>query len=127
MRLLDTNIFLEILLGQSRAADCRGFIEDHLGDVCISQFSLHSIGVILFRLNRPDVFRRFIADVLPVVDLVGLDADRYQEVLKFREIGGFDFDDAYQCAVAAAHGLTLVTMDQDFARLSARPPQVEFL
>jgi len=45
--LLDTNIFLEILLGQDKKEVCKKFLETHIGEIFISDFSLHSIGVIL--------------------------------------------------------------------------------
>ena len=59
MRLLiDTNLFLEVILDQQRAAEARQFLsrtEEH--DFFISDFSLHSVGLLLFRYNRHDTFR----------------------------------------------------------------------
>jgi predicted nucleic acid-binding protein len=60
--LLDTNIFLEILLDQERASEARQLLsavdKHHL---YISDFSLHSIGLVLFRHNRYDVFQHAVA------------------------------------------------------------------
>lgn len=48
--LLDTNVFLEILLEQERAAEARTLLKqtsEH--EFFLSDFSLHSIGLLLFR------------------------------------------------------------------------------
>ena len=45
--LLDTNIFLEILLNQDKKEKAKMFIFDNIERLFISDFSLHSIGVIL--------------------------------------------------------------------------------
>ncbi len=66
MFLIDTNIFLEILLGQDKKEICNNFLNDHIDDLAISDFSLHSIGVILFKYRKQDVFLKFISDVLPM-------------------------------------------------------------
>ena len=50
--LVDTNIFLEVLLEQSRANDAKKLlIKTNAYDFLISDFSLHSIGV--FRKKPP--------------------------------------------------------------------------
>jgi predicted nucleic acid-binding protein len=51
MFLVDTNIFLEILLTQDKKAICKKFLDKNIGNLHITDFSLHSIGVILFRYN----------------------------------------------------------------------------
>ncbi len=59
MYLLDTNIFLEILLGQEKKDECKKFLIANEDNIFISDFSLHSIGVILFRHNssfKPTLF-----------------------------------------------------------------------
>ncbi|MBX2964119.1 MAG: hypothetical protein KF687_16530 [Cyclobacteriaceae bacterium] len=45
--LADTNIFLEILLGQQNSSLCKEFLTDIKNEIFISDFSLHTIGVIL--------------------------------------------------------------------------------
>jgi predicted nucleic acid-binding protein len=47
MYLLDTNILLEILLQQEKSSECEHFMNNNLGAIAISDFTLHSIGVIL--------------------------------------------------------------------------------
>jgi predicted nucleic acid-binding protein len=55
MYLVDTNVFLEILLTQEKQDACRKFLETNVGSLFISDFSLHSIGVILFRNNKEEI------------------------------------------------------------------------
>jgi uncharacterized protein len=40
-------------------------LQGEKGAAWISDFTLHSIGVLLFRQKRPEVFDRFVADTLP--------------------------------------------------------------
>ena len=56
--LIDTNIFLEVLLEQVQANDAQALlatVEAH--EFFISDFSLHSIGLLLFRRKQFHVFR----------------------------------------------------------------------
>ncbi|MEK6288198.1 MAG: hypothetical protein AABO57_20960 [Acidobacteriota bacterium] len=66
MRLLiDTNIFLEILLEQSRAEEAKELlrkVDQH--DFFISDFALHSVGLLLLRQRKPEVFRSFLSDIM---------------------------------------------------------------
>jgi len=63
--LVDTNIWLELLLNQERAGEVRRLFEEHDGaDFAITEFSLYSIGIILTRLDKDAVFSQFIADTL---------------------------------------------------------------
>lgn len=47
MYLIDTNIFLEILLNQDKKEICKNFLSENFNLLHISDFSIHSIGVIL--------------------------------------------------------------------------------
>ena len=63
--LLDTNIFLEIILDQEKAVEAKNLLlhaEQH--DFFISDYSLHSIGLLLFRKNRHSTFQEFVQDVI---------------------------------------------------------------
>lgn len=123
MYLFDTNIFLEILLGQERAAVC----ERALGSLneektCwVTSFSLHSIEAILSsRDGCEDVLQKFLRDFIGRSGLV----HRYEttteeewqisELLKRVEL---DFDDTVQYYVARKKNLALVTLDRDFQKI----------
>ena len=114
--LVDTNVFLEILLGQAAREKCKRFLHEE-NDLFISDFSLHSIGVLLFRQDAVAVFGEFVADSLPNLEIVSLSHTGYGEVVAAQRNFGFDFDDAYQFAVARENKLIIVTQDQDFARV----------
>ncbi|MGH9431235.1 MAG: hypothetical protein ACRD3T_06805 [Terriglobia bacterium] len=51
MRLpVDTNLFIEVLLNQARARAARALLENRKGhDIFVTDFALHSIGLLLFR------------------------------------------------------------------------------
>lgn len=124
--LVDTNVFLEILLRQPNTERCKAFLQDNPGQCGLSDFSLHSIGVIGFRGRREASYRAFLNDTLPALALLHLDKPGYPAVLQAHENFGLDFDDAYQFALAKAHGLTLVTQDKDFQRVKNEIP-VKFI
>ena len=117
MFLVDTNVFLEILLKRDKKEDCKKFLDDNIGDLNITDFSLHSIGVILFRYGKEEVFRRFIEDIMPNIKLLSLPMELYKEVINVRKNLNLDFDDAYQYSVAKYYGLKVATMDRDFERI----------
>jgi hypothetical protein len=84
----------------------------------LTDFSLHSIGVILTRLNKHDLFLHFISDTLEdsAVQVTRLDSAGLKEVPAVCRRFGLDFDDAYQYLAADKHNLTLVSFDSDFDR-----------
>ncbi len=115
--LIDTNIFLEILLNQAKKEFCKSYLTSKIGKIVISDFSLHSIGVILFRNKRFELYNSFIADILPKIRLVSLPKDSYYKVQNFANQFNLDFDDSYQVAVAENFNLTIATMDADFNKV----------
>jgi predicted nucleic acid-binding protein len=101
--LIDTNIFLEVLLEQARANEAREFLaKTDAHDFFISDFSLHSIGLILLRHNKSDAFRQFLSDmVIRAGSAVALlNADEMAAVADYAATFNLDFDDAYQYAAA---------------------------
>lgn len=115
--LLDTNIFLEILLNQERAGECKKFITDNENVICISDFALHSIGVILFRNNHQKVYSSFLENFISELYILTLDKNSYYEIAKISEEYKLDFDDSYQLTVASEFNLSLITLDKDFNKL----------
>jgi len=116
MFLVDTNVFLEILLKQEKRDICKKFLDDNIGSLNITDFSFHSIGVILFRYNEEGIFHRFVQDVIPNVNLLSLPLNKYEELIRIKNSYNLDFDDAYQYKTAQYYGLKVVTMDKDFQR-----------
>ena len=117
--LVDTNVFLEIILEQEKAAEAKALLtktEEH--QFYISDYSVHSIGLLLFRRKQHDVFREFLNDVLRQAgtSVVSLPADSLGSAIEAAQRYNLDFDDAYQYAAAENHGLTIVSFDADFDR-----------
>jgi len=117
MFLADTNIFLEILLDHGKKEDCKRFLDENIGNINISDFSLHSIGIILLRHDKEDIFRRFVEDVMPNTRLLSLPVKLYRQLVNASKSLNLDFDNAYQYTIAKHYGLKVVTMDRDFERI----------
>ena len=65
MYLVDSNVWLELLLEQERADDVRRFFQ--VVEACylsLTEFSLYSIGIILTRLNKDAIFEEFLSDTV---------------------------------------------------------------
>ena len=117
--LLDTNIFLEVMLGQKEAVSAQRLLaagQQH--ELFVSDFSLHSIGCHLFRRGKASEFKQFFRDVVVTggIRIASLGEQQYEvaadAAAKFR----LDFDDAYQYAVARTQGLSIISFDADFDR-----------
>jgi len=83
----------------------------------ISDFSIHSIGIILFKYNEENIFFRFIEDVVPNVNTLSLPREYYKEVIETRKQHALDFDDSYQFNLAKVNNLSLATLDKDFRKI----------
>jgi len=119
MYLLDSNIFLELLLDQDRADDVEKFLRSVPSErLNISEFSLYSVGIVLFRRKLFDVFVRFVEDIIITggVRLLRLSTEEAKELAKVAQRFKLDFDDAHQYTIAERYGLTIVSFDSDFDR-----------
>jgi predicted nucleic acid-binding protein len=64
MYLVDTNIWLERLLDQERSEEVGQFLSGAAADeLLVSDFTLHSIGIILNRLGQRPVLPQFVEDL----------------------------------------------------------------
>ena len=93
------------------------FLDKNIVSIHISDFSLHSIGVILFRQKEETLFLNFISDILPKTSLISLPKSGYEELLRIRAKFDLDFDDSYHYCLCRHFDFTLVTMDQDFKKV----------
>ena len=119
MFLVDTNVWLELLLEQQKAHEVRQFLEGRdSGELAITEFSLYSIGIILTRLKKDDLFADFVSDTVEGsgVLLVRLDGTGLKELLVVQRRFGLDFDDAYQYVAPGRNTMTLLSFDSDFDR-----------
>lgn len=124
--LFDTNIFLEILLNQDKKEKAKNLIKNHLNQLYISDFSLHSIGVILTKQKKFRIFKEFLNDVIPHATILNLPKEKYPDLNKIAEKYDLDFDDSYQTTLAKEFDLAIITMDNDFIKVK-QYISVEFL
>jgi uncharacterized protein len=125
MFLLDTNIILEIFLEQEKSIQCENFLNANIGKLAITDFTLHSIGIILFRHERQRLFNAFISEMLDKINILSMPAEEFISISSYSDETGLDFDDTYQCLVAKTFDLTIITMDNDFKK--AIDVKVKFL
>lgn len=87
-------------------------------DFFISDFALHSVGLLLLRQRKPEVFREFLSDMISNAGIIqlGLAPLEMEEVITAAASFRLDFDDAYQYAVAERYWLAIVSFDGDFDR-----------
>lgn len=127
MMLIDTNIFLEALLGRARASQCRALL-DRLAagglDGVVTHFSIHSIEAILER-SGGDV-TAFLRTVDQTAGLYVYDTSIADEIgaSLLTKTTKVDFDDALQYYVAKKMGAdAIVSFDRHFDGLDV--PRVE--
>ena len=87
MFLLDTNVWLELLLNQEKAGEVRRMLEaEEARQFALTDFSLYSLGIILTRLKKDEVFLDFLSDTLEesAVRLIRLDTAGLKEVPRVR-------------------------------------------
>ncbi len=121
MYLLDTNIFLEILLDQRKSESCQKAIQNLREDTpgWITSFSLHAIEAILWRYQRAKILEGFLEFVKnhPFLFCYATTVEEELEVNRIASRVGLDFDDALQYYVAKKKHWTLVTLDKDFDKI----------
>jgi hypothetical protein len=119
MYLLDTNVFLEILLQRSNQRAAKEiFAINPPTDLFMTDFSLHSIGVFLFQRNKHAIYECFVTDMIlkTEIGVIGLEPEDVYLLGRASKRFSLDFDDAYQYAVAEKYSLHIVSFDSDFDR-----------
>jgi predicted nucleic acid-binding protein len=119
MFLVDTNVWLERLLDQASSRDVGSFLEKYPSDqLIITDFSFHSIGVILNRLRKEKLFLDFTDDILVRggVMIGSIGAEEMKSVVAAIKKYKLDFDDAYQYCVAEKLDAIIVSFDKDLDR-----------
>jgi uncharacterized protein len=125
---VDTNIWLELLLNQEKSEVVSEFLTIvPPGQLFVSDFAIHSIGVILSRLKKLDALSLFLNDLFinGQIEQISLDPLDLIDVTHNIKKYNLDFDDSYQFTVAEKYAMTLVTFDKDFrvAGLKKKTPQ----
>ncbi|RLG13634.1 VapC toxin family PIN domain ribonuclease [Candidatus Pacearchaeota archaeon] len=117
MYLVDTNIWLERLLEQERNEEVAKFLNlIPTEKLFITDFSFHSISIILTKLRKFKILTTFIHDVFikGEVSLISLAPKDVLEIIPVMDKFKLDFDDAYQYVAAEKYDLIIVSFDEDF-------------
>ncbi len=116
MYLIDTNIFLEGLLEQEKAESVRYFFQAvDVEKTFMTDLALHSIGIILFRLKKYELFTSFVEDmIINGMEILSSTPEDLMKLDRTVQQYNLDFDDAYQYMLAEKHQLQLISFDKDF-------------
>jgi len=120
--LLDTNVFLEVLLEQANASDAIELLRNKAEhSLFLSDYALHSIATLLIRKRLPNALQAFLADIVDAgrVHVSAVPVPDLHIVIDNAVRFNLDFDDACRFTLADRLGLTLVSFDRDFDRTSA--------
>ena len=114
--LIDSNVFLEGLLEQDQSIKVQSFLEKtDIENLYITNFSLHSIGILLTRIKKTKLFLDFISEViLNKIKVISIDPEDFNKIVENVEKFSLDFDDAYQYTIAKIYNLQIVSFDKDF-------------
>ena len=118
--LVDTNIFLEVMLSQRRSEECRRIftmLRRGMAEGVVTDFTVHSIMVLMGRLKRLERLMVFLSSLTAYKGL-RVYATSISDELKAAELAGecgLDIDDAIQYAAAlSTRAAAIVSFDKDF-------------
>ena len=120
MYLVDTNIFLEVMLSRSKAKECERFLAllksgEKTGFV--TDFSVHSIIVIMGSYGRKRELKEFLRSLTAYEGLAVYNTSLSDEIkaVDLSAKTGLDLDDAIQYSVALSLGAEgIVSLDKHF-------------
>lgn len=95
MYLIDTNIFLEMLLEQERVDECEILLGKFYNGILfgyVSSFSLHSIEVVLDRYGKVDELREFLNDMHNCEGLKRIETNTFEELAALDSAREFGLD-----------------------------------
>ncbi len=123
MYLIDTNIFLEILLEQDQADKWVNFFEriNQQNQIClVTSYTLHSIETILSKLDRLNILAAFLEDLIEHKNIRIFQTSIEDELAIVEDMPKLklDFDDTLQYYVAKKFQATIVSYDKHFKKLN---------
>jgi predicted nucleic acid-binding protein len=123
MYLVDTNIFLEVLLSQAKGEECKTFLKELAGGKksgVVSDFTVHSIIVVMSNLGRVNELKVFLSS-LPAYKGLRVVQTTLEQEINAADIAltqSLDMDDALQYAVALSLNVqAIVSYDHHFNKL----------
>jgi len=129
MYLVDTNIFLEVLLSRAKKEECKNFLRalrDGKKSGIVTDFTIHSIVVIMDQLKKLSELKTFLLSLLAYRGLHVYSTTIADEV-KATEVAAeqnLDMDDAIQYSSAlSAKADAMVSFDKHFDNLKI--PRIE--
>lgn len=118
MYLIDTNIFLEVLLERENKDECISLLRMiERGDIraFTSSFTMHSIEVIMEHFNKINELKIFLETIRYFRGLNIYYTSIEDEISVIEEMKkGLDFDDALQSYVVKKLGAKIVSFDKHF-------------
>lgn len=126
MYLIDTNIFLEVMLSRSKSRECEKFLEllrsgERRGFV--TDFSVHSIIVIMDGYDRRKELKEFLKS-LTAYDGLGIYNTTISDEIRAADISlksDLDLDDSIQYSAALSLGAEgIVSLDKHFDGLEVK-------
>ena len=121
MYLIDTNIFLEILLAQEKKDECIALLKEiENGNIsaAVTKFSIHSIEVIMGNYKLTNELRIFLESLSELKSLHIYSTNISDEINAIDEMElGLDFDDALQVSAARALNTEIISFDKHFNNL----------
>ena len=123
--LIDTNIFLEVLLKRQHSPFCKDFLRKIAsGQITglFTSFSLHTIEIHMINAGLFKELNLFLESLLEYAGLRIYHTSVNDEIgiLKAMESEGLTFDDATQFYVAKKFAAPIVSLDSDFDKTSIK-------
>ncbi len=120
MYLIDTNIFLEVMLARQRKNECKAFLKalkEGIKNAFVTDFSIYSIMIIMASLSKISELKIFLSS-LSAYKGITIYRSRLTDMLKAVEISmkrGLDIDDSIQYSSALSLGAkAIVSFDKHF-------------
>ena len=123
MKLIDTNIFLEILLQQKKSDIAKGILRELVENsepFIITSFTIHSIIVILEKRRMINELKIFMSSLAEIENLLFYypTFEEEKEIIHNMTKWNLDFDDSFQYFVAQKLEAELITFDHNFAGIT---------
>lgn len=124
MFFIDTNIFLEWLLGRKSQLDCQKILNlavEGKEILACSCFSVYSVCLFFEKSKSIEIVEKFLNFLKATenIKVISTTAEDNLEVLKIMKTAKLDFDDAIQCHIAKSLNCqAIITIDSDFKNYS---------
>jgi uncharacterized protein len=123
MYLIDTNIFLEILLEQEKSGECEALLHKAMQNsgFYVTSFTMHSIEVIMLRNDKIIELTEFLTD-MNQSKIIRIESHTQDELSALNPMASFklDFDDALQFYFCEKLGLKIISFDGHFDKTSIK-------